>query len=77
MSHVYEQAVPRILDWLHQAEEELRGTAVVTFNGETGTVRAIKLDETHGLCFTMDAETLIPPCEARRFYPVSTIRMFT
>ncbi len=73
MSHVYENAALRILDWLHQAERDLIGAPVVTFNGEAGTVKAIKLDEHHGLCFTIDEPVgVIDDC--RRFYPVSTIR---
>lgn len=35
MSHIYEQAALRILDWLHHAERDLIGKAVVTFNAET------------------------------------------
>lgn len=71
MSHVYERAAIKVMDWLHLAERELVGTVIATFNGETGTVLALKLDEHHGLCFTIDPESAI---STRRWYPVSTIR---
>lgn len=79
MSHAYEVAALRILDHLHRAERELLQTVVVTFGGETGTVLALKLDEAHGLCFTMDAfiEPNLDgsmPQRFRRYYPVSTIK---
>jgi hypothetical protein len=73
MSHVYEDAAIRIMDWFHHAERDLIGSPVVTFSGETGTVRELKLDEHHGLCFTIDMQG-----PARwfpiRWYPVSTIK---
>jgi hypothetical protein len=72
MSHVYETAAVRILDWLHHAERDLTGKAVLTFNGEAGTVRAIQLDEHHGLCFTIDEPNI--QGHGRRYYPVSTIK---
>lgn len=72
MSHVYEKAALHILDWLHHAERDLLGKGVITFNGETGTVKAIKLDEHHGLCFTIDTNSY--QTQERRFYPVSTIK---
>lgn len=75
MSHIYEQAALRILDWLHHAERDLIGKAVVTFNAETGTVRAVKLDDHHGLCFTVDEERPARHGLARRFYPVATIKV--
>lgn len=74
MSYAYESAATRILDWLHHAERDLMGKAIVTFNGEAGDVKAIKLDEHHGLCFTLD-EITPSDVPTRRFYPVSTIRM--
>lgn len=64
-----------IMEWFHKAEDDLVGSPVQTFNGETGTVREIKLDEHHGLCFTTDKPGYAGPLNARRFYPVSTIRM--
>jgi hypothetical protein len=72
MSHVYETAAIRIVDWLHHAERDLLGATVMTFNGETGTVTAIKLDDHHGLYFTLDA-----PIQGSRWWPVSTIRLKT
>lgn len=68
--HVHEEAATRILKWLHRAETSLIGVTVVTFNGESGAVQAIKLDEHHGLCFTFDNAD-----DNAHFYPVSTIRM--
>lgn len=78
MSHVYEKAALHILDWLHHAERDLKGKAIATFNGEAGTVQEIKLDEHHGLCFTID-NPVTPFDESecgiiRRYYPVSTIK---
>jgi hypothetical protein len=80
MTYVYENATVRILDWFHHAERDLIGRVVATFNGETGKVLAIKLDDHHGLCFTIDPEiTADMPMPAsgirtRRWYPVSTIK---
>lgn len=78
MSHVYERAALKILDWLHVAERELVGSAIATFNGETGTVKGLALDDLHGLCFTFDDEVepfiAMELGRARRFYPVSTIK---
>lgn len=76
MSHVYELAATRILDWFHRAEQDLIGETVATFNGETGVCRDICLDEHHGLCFTFDEAVAIEgqPTDPRRWYPVSTIR---
>lgn len=70
-------AAIKILDWLHKAENDLVGETAVTFNGEAGTVRALKLDEHHGLCFTFEAERLgrLGDLVSPRYYPVSTIRM--
>lgn len=76
MSHPYEQAVVNILDWFHKAESDLVGSPIVTFNGEAGTIKELKLDEHHGLCFTIDEQD-ITITDTRRFYPVSTIRMKT
>lgn len=79
MSHVYERAATRIIDWLHHAERDLLGRAVATFNGEAGTVKDVKLDNHHGICFTIDEPVSgfdeIECGIIRRWYPVSTIRM--
>lgn len=71
MSYAYETAAVEILRWLHHAERDLVDRTVATMNGEAGTVRAVKLDEHHGLCFTLDE----PSINGRRFYPVSTIKL--
>lgn len=78
MSPVSQLAAVKVLEWLHAAEDDLIGATVVTFNGETGVVHAVKLDEHHGLCFSIDQDPHkvfregLPPV---RWYPVSTIRM--
>lgn len=75
MSYVYEQAARRIMEWFHQAERDLIGKAIVRASGQAGVVKAIKLDEHHGLCFTL--EDPLPSYshgEEPQFYPVSTIR---
>lgn len=78
MSHVYEKAALHILDWLHHAERDLMGKTIATFNGEAGAVQAVKLDEHHGLCFTIDDPVSgfdeIECGVTRRYYPVSTIK---
>lgn len=82
MSYVYEQAARRIMEWFHQAERDLIGKAIVRASGQAGVVKAIKLDEHHGLCFTLDdaLSNLRPEPGAQaavfepQFYPVSTIR---
>jgi hypothetical protein len=77
MAHTHERAAVHILDWLHRAETSLVDKAVVTFNGEAGAVRHIRLDESHGLCFTLDEDpkiTDVAALDTRRWYPVSTIR---
>jgi hypothetical protein len=76
--HDYERAVVSILKWLHLAEDDLVGSAVQTFNGEAGTVKGLRLDEAHGLCFTFDDPDEFVEAELhrpRRWYPVSTIRL--
>lgn len=76
MSHVYETAATKIMDWLHRAERQLVNTTVATFNGEAGTIYGLRLDEHHGLCFTIDdpergdEDGGLP----QRWYPVSTIK---
>lgn len=77
MSHVYELAATSILDWFHRAENDLIGQTVTTFNGEAGECFDVKLDEDHGLCFTIDPDPRSLSAAAagcRRWYPVSTIR---
>jgi hypothetical protein len=78
----YEKAASAIIAWYHLAEEDLIGHTLVTMNGEAGTCRAIRLDDTHGLCFTMDDPPLheggpVLPTVAgsRRWYPVSVIKI--
>lgn len=73
MSHPYELAATGILDWFHRAEKDLIGKIVSTFNGEVGECCDIKLDEHHGLCFTIDPEASGSDMP-RRWYPVSTIK---
>lgn len=74
--YIHEDAATKILEWLHRAERALVGKVIATFNGETGEVRDIRLDEHHGLCFTLDdpergdADGALP----QRWYPVSTIK---
>lgn len=79
MSYVYENAALRILEWFHQAECDLIGLRVVTVTGEAGTVKAIKLDDHHGLCFTLDEPNTgfarQYEGDGLRFYPVSTIKL--
>lgn len=70
MSHVYENAAIRVIDWLHHAERDLIGHEIKTFTGRVGIVHGVKLDEHHGLCFTLRG-TDHPE---RRWYPVSTIK---
>lgn len=78
MPHVYEKATSRILEWFHHAENDLLGHTVSTFNGEVGTVHDVKLDEHHGLCFTLDPTIPSPMfpgvANSRRYYPVATIK---
>ncbi len=74
MSYVYETAVIRITDWFHHAERELIGKVIATFNGDTGKILALRLDDHHGLCFTIDEESPVTNGRARRWYPVSTIK---
>lgn len=77
MSHVYEDAAIRILDWFHHAERDLIGKVIATFNGETGTILALRLDDHHSLCFTFDPErsgSQQTKNSGRRWYPVSTIK---
>lgn len=68
--YLYEKAATAIITWFHMAEDDLVGHTLVHVGGETGTCRAIKLDEIHGLCFTFDEDPI-----ARRWCPVSTIKI--
>jgi hypothetical protein len=72
VAHVYETAAIRIVDWLHHAERDLIGKVIATFNGETGKVLGVRVDDHHGLCFTIDPAE--DPTIVRRWYPVSTIK---
>jgi hypothetical protein len=74
MSHVYESAVIHIMDWLHRAERDLVGHSIKTFTGRMGIVREVRLDEHHGLCFTIATEREHGEPE-RRWYPVATIKV--
>lgn len=74
MSYICHRAAVHIIDWFHRAETDLLSVPVVTFNGEAGTVKELKLDEAHGLCFTMDDKPPGVEPDRRRFYPVATIR---
>jgi len=68
----------RIIAALHAAEVDLVGSTVQTFNGEAGTCKGVRLDDHHGLCFTIDdPRTSLDMYvrDMRRWYPVSTIRM--
>lgn len=67
--YIFQKAAQSILVWLHMAEDDLVGHALITTSGETGTCQAVCLDDGHGLCFTFDPE--IP---TRRWMPVSVIR---
>jgi len=75
MTYPYEKAALRIVSWLHVAEDDLVGEVVQTFNGEVGMCKEVKLDDHHGLCFTLDDPPRPGRDGARRWYPVSTIRM--
>jgi hypothetical protein len=72
MSHVYEDAAIRILDWLHHAERDLEGKHVTTVDGKSGIVCELKLDTHHGLRFTFEPHT---KRKSRNWYPVSTIKL--
>lgn len=72
MVHEYESASIRILDALHQAERDLIGSRVRTFSGLRGIVEAVRLDEHHGLQFTIESHH---PHTPRRWLPVSTIKV--
>ena len=77
-AEVAHKAAVCTLEWLHKAEDALVGSTVLTFNGEAGTCKDIRLDGGHGLCFTFDdPPTPFDAVErggAQRWYPVSTIR---
>lgn len=75
--YIYERAATAIIHWFHLAEEDLVGHTLITMSGDTGTCRAIRLDDLHGLCFTLDAEASghADPDHYRRWSPVSTIKV--
>lgn len=73
-AHPYERAAIRIIKWLHVAEQDLVGCAVTLQDGSTGIVRELKLDESHGLCFTCDIAAAGATAERyRNWKPVSSI----
>lgn len=78
MSYSHETATLKILKWFHRAESHLLGNVVSTFNGETGVVKELRLDDVHGLCFTFDDPShpfdTVERGIVQRFYPVSTIK---
>lgn len=69
----HEHAVAQIIEWFQAAESALVGRNVATFRGARGTVVDVRLDNDHGLMFTLEP----PELPQRRFYPVSTIRECT
>ena len=76
MSHVYENAATRIIDWLHHAERDLIGSTVTTFSGDSGVITGIRLDDHHGICFSLEAEphkVFRSTLPGVRWRPVSTI----
>lgn len=75
MSDITHRAAVHVIDWFHRAEKDILGATIQTFQGEAGTVKEIRLDEAHGLCFTLDEKPKAFDPDIRRFYPVSTIRM--
>lgn len=81
MPHVYETAAAGIIEWFVKAENDLLGHTVVRFNGEAGIVQDLKLDEHHGLCFTLDKPAILEGgpvlpnvASGRRYFPVATIK---
>lgn len=64
----------RIIAAFHAAETDLVGKSVETFNGAHGKVREVRLDDHHGLCFTLGEHTEDEILGQYRWYPVSTIR---
>lgn len=78
--YAFERAATTIMHWLHIAEQDLLGHTIATFNGETGTVVELKLDEHHGLCFTCDEPLhsidMVEGGRSRKWYPTSTIKHY-
>jgi hypothetical protein len=72
MSHVYEKAAIHILDWFHHAERDLIGKHITRFDGKSGTVQDVKLDDHHSLMFTLDDTE--KSHHRARWFPVSTIK---
>ena len=81
MARAYERGSVHILDWLHRAEEELINNIATMFNGETGKILEVRLDDAHGLCFTFDKSNegfaLQREGPGQKWYPVSTIKLLT
>lgn len=64
-----------IMKAFHDAEDLLLGATAARFNGETGTVAALKLDPDHGLCFAFSSDRASYRAnQARVYWPVSTIK---
>ncbi len=76
MSHVYEKAATKVMEWLHLAERDLLGRTIATFNGEAGTVRHLALDDHHGICFSFEEPPPVQNGHTQKFYPVSTIKLY-
>ena len=75
----YEQGAVRIIRWYHEAEKELLGRSVALTNGAAGAVKALRLDELHGLMLTFEeheTHTQRYNHTSRQWHPVSTIRHF-
>jgi hypothetical protein len=73
----YATAAIHIMDCLHHAEDDLVGKTVVLFDGAEGVIKAVKLDDHHGLCFTFeDPHTSLDMHirDMRKWRPVSTIK---
>jgi len=73
----YEKAAIAITKWLHLAEEDLVHHSVTTTSGLAGEVKAVRLDDLHGLCFTLEDEPQPLPAEQtiRYWWPVSVIKL--
>lgn len=71
--YLYEKAAIAIGHWFHLAEEDLVGHTVTTTSGLAGEVKAIKLNELHGLCFTLDEARLSG--EHQDWWPVAIIKL--
>jgi hypothetical protein len=66
--YIHEKAAQAVMVWLHMAEDDLIGHEILTTTGESGICRGVRLDDFHGLCFTLDEG------DGKRWSPVSTIK---